>query len=133
MEGIETLFADRPEMEGKNMLSVQGARGEFVVRDMIQLIRTKGEGFYSYTWSKPGEKNPEHLKIAYVKSFEPYGWAIGTGEYMEDVEEEIQEEVLERISKLRFDKEGYFFGSIVGGRPLFTNGKSQKVRKISGT
>jgi PAS domain S-box-containing protein len=126
MEGIETLFADRPEMEGKNMLSVQGARGEFVVRDMIQLIRTKGEGFYSYTWSKPGEKNPEHLKIAYVKFFEPYGWAIGTGEYVEDVEEEIQEEVLERLSKLRFDKEGYFFGSIDGGQPLFTNGKITK-------
>ncbi|MFO7884315.1 MAG: cache domain-containing protein, partial [Desulfobacteraceae bacterium] len=126
MEGIETLFADRPEMEGKNMLSVQGARGEFVVRDMIQLIRTKDEGFYSYTWSKPGEKDPEHLKIAYVKSFEPYDWAIGTGEYVKDVEKEIQEEVLERISKLRFDKEGYFFGSIVGGLPLFTNGKITK-------
>jgi PAS domain S-box-containing protein len=126
MEGIEELFADRPEMEGKNMLPVQGARGEFVVRDMIQLIKAKNEGFYSYTWSKPGEKNPEHLKMAYVKYFEPYGWGIGTGEYVADVETEIQEEVLERISKLRFENQGYFFGSIYGGQPLFTNGKITK-------
>ncbi len=126
MEGIETLFADRPEMEGKNMLPVQGARGEFVVRDMIRLIRTTGEGFYSYTWSKPGDKNSEHLKIAYVKLFEPYGWGIGTGEYAADVEGQIQEEVLERISTIRFETEGYFFGSIFGGDPLFTNGKITK-------
>src|SRR3989339_332124 len=123
MDGTEELFADRPEMEGKNMLEVRGARGEFVVRDMIALLKAEGKGFYSYTWSKPGETGPEHMKIAYVKYFEPYGWGIGTGEYVEDVEKEIQEEVLERISTLRFEDDGYFFGSIYGGRPLFTNGK----------
>ena len=123
MDGIEELFADRPEMEGKNMLPVQGAGGEYVVRDMIEILRAEEEGFYSYTWSKPGETDPKHLKIAYVKYFEPFGWGIGTGEYVEDVEKEIQEEVLERISTLRFETEGYFFGSIYGGEPLFTNGK----------
>jgi PAS domain-containing protein len=100
-----------------------------LIRDIIlplPLIKAKNEGFYSYTWSKPGEKSPEHLKMAYVKYFEPYGWGIGTGDYVEDVETEIQEEVLERISKLRFENEGYFFGSIYGGQPLFTNGKITK-------
>ena len=129
MDGIEELFADRPEMEGKNMLEVRGARGEFVVRDMIAILKAEGQGFYSYTWSKPGETNPEHMKIAYVKYFEPYGWGIGTGEYVEDVEKEIQEEVLERIATLRFEDDGYFFGSIYGGRPLFTNGKITKGTK----
>ncbi len=129
MEGIEELFADRPDMEGKNMLAVQGAKGEYVVRDMIEIIRTRAEGFYSYAWSKPGEMDAGHLKIAYVKYFEPYGWGIGTGEYVEDVEKEIQEEVLERISTVRFEAEGYLFGSIYGGQPLFTNGKITKGTK----
>ncbi|MFH2091215.1 MAG: cache domain-containing protein [Pseudomonadota bacterium] len=129
MEGIEELFADRPEMEGKNMLTVQGAKGEYVVSDMIEIIKTHEEGFYSYTWSKPGELSVKHLKIAYVKYFEPCGWGIGTGEYVEDVVKEIQEEVLERISKLRFEKEGYFFGSVYGGKSLFTNGKIENGTK----
>ncbi|WP_300458387.1 cache domain-containing protein [Desulfobacula sp.] len=129
MEGIEELFADRPEMEGKNMMAVQGAKGEDVVPDMIEIIKARKEGFYSYTWSKPGESDANHLKIAYVKYFEPYGWGIGTGEYLEDVEKEIQEEVLERVSKLRFENEGYFFGSIYGGQPLFINGKITKTTK----
>jgi len=126
MEGTEELFADRPEMEGKNMLAVQGAKGEYVVLDMIEILKAAKEGFYSYTWSRPGEMDAKHLKIAYVKYFEPYGWGIGTGDYVEDVEREIQAEVLERISKLRFETEGYFFGSIYGGQPLFTNGKITK-------
>ncbi len=123
MDGIEELFADRPEMEGKNMLAVQGAKGEFVVKDMIAILLNKKEGFYSYTWSKPNESEHNFKKIAFVKYFEPYGWGIGTGEYIDDTKAQIQNEVLERISELRFGKEGYFFGSIYGGRPLFTNGK----------
>jgi PAS domain S-box-containing protein len=129
MEGVEELFSDRPEMEGKNMLAVQGAKGEYVVPDMIEIIKAREEGFYSYTWSKPGDLDAKYLKTAYVDYFEPFGWGIGTGEYIEDVEKEIQEEVLVRISKIRFEKEGYFFGSIYGGQPLFTNGKITKGTK----
>ncbi len=132
MDGIEELFADRPEMEGKGMLEVQGAKGEYVVRDMIALLKAEGKGFYSYTWSKPGETNPEHMKIAYMKYFEPYGWGIGTGEYVEDVEKEIQEEVLERIATLRFEKEGYFSGASLGAGPCLQTEKSQRRHKPSG-
>ena len=122
LEGIEQLFADRPELEGKNMLSTQGARGEFVVRDMIDLVQLKKESFYQYTWTKPGETSNSFTKIAFVKLFEPLGWVIGTGEYLSDMQKDIQEEVLARVVSLRFGKEGYFFGSIRGGLPLFTNG-----------
>ncbi len=126
MEGIEELFADRPELEGLNMLPIRGARGEYVVKDMIDLVRVKEEGFYEYTWTKPGEKTNAFRKKAFVKHFAPYNWVIGTGEYVEDVREDIQNEVLQRIAALKFGKEGYFFGSIQGGLPLFTNGKVTK-------
>ncbi len=129
MDGIEELFADRPEMEGKNMLKVQGAKGEFVVKDMIEILNKSKQGFYSYTWSKPNEEKKNFKKIAFIKYFEPYGWGIGTGEYVDDTKAQIQNEVLERIAELRFDKEGYFFGSLFGGEPLFTNGKITKGTK----
>lgn len=122
LEGIEELFADQPSMEGRDMLPIQGAKGEYVVRDMIDLIGKQQEGFYRYTWSKPNRTDGHFPKIAFVKLFEPYGWGIGTGEYLDDVQSEIQNEVLERIVSLRFGNEGYFFGSVFGGEPLFTNG-----------
>ena len=126
LTGIEELFADRPELEGQNMLPVQGAQGEFVVRDMIDLVRDMEEGFYEYTWTKPGEQTNTFRKTAFVKLFQPYDWVIGTGEYVEDVREDIQKEVLERLVGLKFGREGYFFGSKNGGIPLFTNGKITK-------
>ena len=44
MDGVETLFADRPEMEGVNMLPVQGAKGEYVVKDMIDIVKKQTRG-----------------------------------------------------------------------------------------
>ncbi|MBF0226814.1 MAG: cache domain-containing protein [Desulfobacterales bacterium] len=126
MEGIEELFSDKPEMEGSNMLPIQGGKGEYVAKEIIDLVRQQQEGFYQYTWSKPNNPSGFFPKITFAKKFEPYDWVIGTGEYIDDVKNEIQNEVLERIVGLRFGEEGYFFGSIYGGEPLFTNGKITK-------
>jgi PAS domain S-box-containing protein len=108
LQGIETLFADRPEMEGKDMLPIQGAQDEYVVRDMLDIVKSQKEGFYQYTWTKPN-KEGHFSKIAFVKMFEPFGWVLGTGEYLDDVEGDIQEEVIEFIEKIRFGRDGYVF------------------------
>ncbi len=122
MDGIETLFADRPEMEGMDMLPVQGAKGEYVVRDMIDIVKQHREGFYQYTWTKPGHADKNFLKIAFVKYIPAFDWTVGTGEYLDDFTMQVQDLVLERTAGLRFRDEGYFFGSMEGGEPLFTNG-----------
>ncbi len=108
-DGVEILFADRPDLEGKSLLDVQDTRGAFVIRDMIDLVRREGEGFYHYTWSKPNARGGDFPKIAFLSYFAPFGGFIGTGEYLDDVEKDIQKEVLERIGKIRFGKEGYIF------------------------
>ncbi len=126
MGGIETLFADRPEMEGVNMLPIQGAKGEYVVKDMIDIVNRQKEGFYQYTWTKPSHVGKHFPKIAYVKYFKPFDWAFGTGEYLDDFSDQIQEAVLEMIVGLRFGDEGHFFGRMEGGYPLFSHGKKTK-------
>jgi PAS domain S-box-containing protein len=108
LEGIETLFAVNPKMEGQSMLEVRGGNDERVVPDMLTLVANEGEGYYRYTWPKPGRKG-FFPKIAYVKLFEPLGWVIGTGEYIDDVEKDIQEECLNWISSIRFGEDGYVF------------------------
>ncbi len=117
-DGVERLFADRPELEGKNMLALQGGRGENVVRDMIDLVSDKGEGFYTYHWTKPGVGGNAHPKIAFVKRFEPFGWLIGTGAYLEDVTADIQKEVLARIESVTIGKDGYIFAGTYQGVSL---------------
>ena len=43
------LFADKPEMEGLNLLNMQDPRGQYVIRDMIEIARQSGEGFTNTT------------------------------------------------------------------------------------
>ena len=95
-------------MEGTNMLQVRGGEGEFVVSDMLAVIREDGEGFYKYTWPKPNQQG-FFPRIAFVKLFKPIGWVIGSGEYLDYVEKDIQEECLKWISNIKFEKDGYVF------------------------
>jgi len=117
LNGVEELFADRPEMEGKNMLSVQGAKGEFVVRDMLQMAKKNSEGFYKYTWTKPNKKG-FFPKIAFIKIFKPFNWVIGTGEYLDDVESDIQKEVINFIEQISYGNGGYVFAGTWDGLTL---------------
>ncbi|WP_158950367.1 cache domain-containing protein [Pseudodesulfovibrio cashew] len=109
LDGMEVLFADRPEMENTNILGMRDIKGKAVVREMIDIIRKDGEGFCSYYWSKPRHEGKGFKKIAFVKYFEPFDWFIGTGEYLDDTEAVIRQEVLDRIGKIRFGEDGYIF------------------------
>lgn len=121
--GIEELFADQPEMEGKYLFDLQDTQGRYVLKDMFAVAQTSGEGFYEYTWTKPNAAGGGFPKIAFVKRFEPCKWVIGAGEYRDDMQADIQQEVLERLIQIRFaNGSGYLFGSTYTGDPLFTNG-----------
>jgi len=107
--GVEQLFPDHPELEGKNIISTLDSTGKPVIRDMIAISRNKGEGFYEYRWTKPGKKGSNYRKLSYVKRFAPFGWFIGAGLYTEDIEQEIKAEVLERIGEVHWPEDGYLF------------------------
>ncbi|MBI2240192.1 MAG: cache domain-containing protein [Magnetospirillum gryphiswaldense] len=117
LTGVEKLFPLRPELEGTDMLNQKGARGEYVVRDMLELVRNNGGGLYRYYWPHP-TRIGDHLKFAYVRPVMPIGWVIGTGEYVADMEDDIKAEVLERLSHLSFDRDGYVFVSQMDGLSL---------------
>ena len=127
MDGITVLRADRPEIEGQDLMAVQDTNGKYVVRDMIQIAKTKGEGFYEYTWTRPDRKGKNFSKIAYIKRFEPFQWFIGTGEYLNDVEEDIQTEVIDRIETISFGSDGYIFAGDWDGLSLSGPAKGKNM------
>lgn len=129
--GVVTLFTDHPELEEKDLSAMQDTHGHFVFRDMIKIARQKKEGFYHYTWTKPGSEARDNPKIAYVKHFEPYNWYIGTGEYTADVDQEIRSEVLARIEKIRFGKDGYVFAGTSNGISLSGPAKGKNMIDVT--
>ena len=135
-KGISRLHAAHPDFEGTSVLDFQDTQHQFIIRNMLEIVKRNKEGFYEYYWEKPGEVGPEHKKIAYVKAFEPFDWYIGTGLYVEDIEARIKANLLSLISKISFGKKGYIFVDGFDGEALVTNGKvlsgSQKLWELFG-
>jgi two-component system cell cycle sensor histidine kinase/response regulator CckA len=127
LDGVNLLLADRPELEGHNLLDMQDTQGRYVIRDMIALVRKRGEGYYRYNWTKPQSQGRGHPKIAFVKYFEPFDGYIGTGEYLEDVESDIQKEVIGRIEQIRFGADGYIFVGTYDGVSLTKPAKNRSM------
>jgi PAS domain S-box-containing protein len=123
LDGVGILSADKPETEGLNLLAVQDTHGQYVIKDMIKIVRQSGEGFYEYHWTKPDSAENDLKKISFIKRFEPYGWYIGTGLYVDDVESQIKANLLSAISRIRFGKEGYIFINRLNGDALVSNGE----------
>jgi methyl-accepting chemotaxis protein len=78
----------KPELNGKDISAHTDPTGRRLFVDMVQVCRERGEGAVHYLWPKPGVDKPV-AKISYVKLFAPWGWVVGSGIYVEDVEAEL--------------------------------------------
>lgn len=118
LDGTKVLYADDPKTEGNNLLNFKDEEGRYVIKDMIEIVSEDGEGFYEYKWTKPNEVENNYKKISFVKYFEPLDIFIGTGLYISDLEEIVKKEVLDRISKIRYQNNGYIFVTTYDGTAL---------------
>ncbi|MEW6172955.1 MAG: methyl-accepting chemotaxis protein [Bacillota bacterium] len=58
--------------------------------EMNDVCAREGAGFVGYFWPKAGkDANIGYPKLSYVKLFKPWDWVIGTGFYIDDVDEKI--------------------------------------------
>ncbi len=121
-DGVTILFADRTEMEGQRMLHIQDTHGQYIVKDMLEIVKNNGEGFYQYYWTKPGQEGKNFKKLSFVKRVEGFDWLIGTGLYFDDIKMKMETDLLSIISRIRFGNGGYVFVNRYNGDALVTNG-----------
>ena len=74
----------KPELNGKDLSENKDPNGKALFVEMARVCRDKGKGFVDYAWSKPGNAQPVP-KLSYVELYQPWGWVIGTGIYIDDV------------------------------------------------
>lgn len=125
LDRMEHLFPPNPALEERTVEEVFSAKGVQVVDDMIDIVRAKGEGFLRYDWPRPDDPTRDYRKYSYVKLLEPYGWIIGTGDYLEEFESRVRADIFKDIAKVRYgaNNEGYFFINSYTGDLHVTNGK----------
>lgn len=63
-------------------------KGENLFVAFVRVCERSGAGFVDYLWPKPTPKglSEEKPKLSYVKLYEPLGWVIGTGVYIDDID-----------------------------------------------
>ena len=74
----------RPELDGSDLTQSADPNGVHLFVEMVDRA-AEGGGFVPYQWEKPGSDVPVD-KISYVAPFDAWGWIIGTGIYIDDVD-----------------------------------------------
>ncbi len=84
---------------GIDLATAQNKRLLPLFQEFARIARESGGGYHDYPWPKPGASE-DQPKISYVKAFQPWGWVIGTGIYVDDVEAAFRVEAIKRAIAL---------------------------------
>jgi PAS domain S-box-containing protein len=103
--GTIELLPTQPSLEGQNLSTGQHNQGQFIVQDALEAVRSAGEGFYSFPWSKPNKPGNSHPKLAYLRYIPELEWIIGAGEDLNDFTLNLQQKICEQVEQFRFGKE----------------------------
>jgi methyl-accepting chemotaxis protein len=79
------MHPSKPQLDGTDLSGFKDPTGKTFFVEMTKTVRQNGAGFVAYQWPRPGTDKPVP-KISYVKGFEPWGWMVGTGVYVDDVD-----------------------------------------------
>ncbi|MHB9038175.1 MAG: DUF294 nucleotidyltransferase-like domain-containing protein [Armatimonadota bacterium] len=80
----------RRDLIGKDVSSFRDPRGVRIFVEFADLVRRGREGYVEYVWQWKDDPSRLVAKESYIKGFQPWGWIIGTGIYVEDVKHEIK-------------------------------------------
>ncbi|MDZ5431195.1 cache domain-containing protein [Pseudomonas fluorescens] len=88
-EGRSLMHARQSDLVGKYLWDMKDPHGLPVIQALLKSAQS-GEGFQRYAWNKPSSGQVTD-KLAYVVMLDRWGWMLGTGIYLEDVERATQQ------------------------------------------
>ena len=104
-----------PEMDGKDFSEVRDVFGNYVLTPLIEKVLANDEGYHSYWWQRLGQDVPAE-QLIYARIFPQWGWVIGTGVYLDDLEAEVilrKEKMIDELRQIllpiRIARTGYMY------------------------
>ncbi len=83
-DGLNIVHPRMPDLVGQNLWNMRDTNGTYVIRELIQRAK-EGGGFQRYLWPKPSTGRIER-KLGYSVELPRWGWMLGTGIYLDDVD-----------------------------------------------
>lgn len=106
LEGLplaEARFARATSLRSGADGAYQTLDNENLFVAMNRAIETTGEGYVTYDWPKPrdggGVTERLYPKLSYVKRFDAWGWVVGSGIYIDELEAEYWRDAQTRLIK----------------------------------
>jgi two-component system NarL family sensor kinase len=84
MQGNNLMHPRQPELVGRNLWNLRVAQGTPTIQRLVARARAGG-GFERYVWAKPSSARLAP-KLGYVVPMARWGWMMGTGIYLDDVD-----------------------------------------------
>jgi methyl-accepting chemotaxis protein len=100
-EGVNVVFLGK-DTEGKSRLDAADADGTRFIAEIIRAGRAGG-GYTDYRFPRQGQGAPLP-KRSYSRAFAPFGWVIGTGNYVDDIDAAV---AAKRADAERQRREGF--------------------------
>ncbi|WP_322514337.1 cache domain-containing protein [Rhodopseudomonas palustris] len=85
MQSMMLMHPIATQLIGKDQSNARDPNGKPLFTDMVDTVRRSGSGFVEYAWPKPGSDTP-YPKLTHVAGFAPWGWIVGTGVYIDDLD-----------------------------------------------
>ena len=89
MKPVMIMHPYRPELNNLMLDDYKDPQGVKLFIEAVKVVKTMDEGFINYMWQWKDDSTQIVPKLSYVKGFEDWGWIIGTGIYLDDVQAEI--------------------------------------------
>ena len=83
-DGLNLVHPRQPDLIGTNLWDMRDGDGTYVIRELIARAK-EGGGFQRYRWPKPSTGKIER-KLGYSIELPRWGWMLGTGIYLDDVD-----------------------------------------------
>jgi methyl-accepting chemotaxis protein len=93
---VMVMHPTNPKLEGQNLSGFKDPDGKALFNEMVAITKRQGAGQVDYRWPKPGSEDPVP-KVSYVQLFQPWGWIIGSGVYVDDVADEFQQQAISAV------------------------------------
>ena len=95
-----------------------------IIQIQAKIAKEQKEGFVTNKFIKPNSNDKNNYsKISYIKLFEPFDWHIGTGEYIDELTKNNQEEIINWLDTLKYENSSYSFLNTTDGQTLIFEGK----------
>ena len=83
-DGLNLVHPRQPELIGQNLWNMHDSDGIYVIRELMARAH-EGGGYQRYLWPKPSTGQIER-KLGYAVELPRWGWMLGTGIYLDDVD-----------------------------------------------